>query len=71
MTKHQNVAGLLKKIAEISRCPGCDCRFADINSFPAWSRYDHGDLCSDCGGREAFERDFIRDRIVNRLALTK
>ena len=71
MTKYKSVDALVEEIAETSRCPGCDGRFADINSFPARSRYGHGDLCSDCGKREAFEGDFIRERIEQRLARAK
>jgi len=68
MAHHTTVEGLLEEIRENGRCSGCNCRFADINSFPAWSRYGHGDLCSDCGKREAFEGDFIRERILQQLA---
>ena len=71
MTTHKTVEDLLAEIRETSRCPGCDCRFADINSFPAWSRYGHGDMCSDCGRREAFEGDFIRIKMLQWLTLAK
>lgn len=27
--------------------------------YPALSQYGHGDICSPCGMREAFEGDFI------------
>ena len=29
-------------------------------TFPALSRYGHGDICSSCGVREAFEGDFLK-----------
>lgn len=44
---------------EPSRCKGCDALLSELFSFPALSRFGHGDLCSDCGRREAFEDDFI------------
>jgi len=37
-------------------CPGC---LKVFTGFPALSRYEHGDICSDCGMREAFDGDFI------------
>ncbi len=69
MTKPRTVEDLIAQIQETSRCPGCDARLADLASFPARSRFRHGDLCSDCGRREAFEGDFITERILRRIAL--
>ena len=71
MTKHQTAESLVAELQETSRCPGCDCRFADLYSFPALSRYEHGDLCSECGRREALEGDFIRERILRRIELAE
>ena len=71
MTRHDTVEALIEEMKETSRCPGCDGRLSDIFSFPARSRYGHGDLCSDCGGREAFEGDYIRQNILRRLGLDK
>jgi hypothetical protein len=39
-------------------CPGCKHH---IPGFPALSRYGYGNLCSDCGTREALEGNFIAD----------
>ena len=50
------------------RCPGCDKLLSQMFSFPALSRYGHGDLCSECGQREAFEGDFIGALIVKMFA---
>jgi hypothetical protein len=50
------------------RCPGCDKLFFEMFSFPAQSRYGHGDLCSECGHREAFEGNFIAVRIAEALS---
>ena len=50
------------------RCPGCDKLFIEMFSFPARSRHGHGDLCSDCGYREAFEGNFIAERIAEALS---
>lgn len=33
-----------------------------IIGYPALSRYGHGDICSDCGVREALQGDFIGKR---------
>jgi hypothetical protein len=49
------------------RCPGCDKLFIEMFSFPARSRHGHGDLCSECGHREAFEGNFIAVRITETL----
>ena len=49
-------------------CPGCMKLLSEIWHFPARSRYRHGDLCSECGEREAFEGDFIGKRINDHLA---
>ena len=49
-------------------CPGCIKLLSEILEFPARSRYRHGDLCSECGQREAFEGDFIGRRIAGHLA---
>lgn len=37
-------------------CPGGEHL---IIGYPALSRFGHGDICSDCGVKEAFEGDFI------------
>jgi hypothetical protein len=50
------------------RCPGCDKLLFEMFSFPAKSRYGHGDLCSECGRREAFEGDFIAVGIAEALS---
>jgi len=50
------------------RCPGCDKLFVVMFSFPAQSRYGHGDLCADCGHREAFEGNFIAVHIAEALS---
>lgn len=50
------------------RCPGCDKLLSQMFSFPALSRYAHGDLCSECGQREAFDGDFIGAHIVKMFA---
>ena len=52
-------------------CPGCFKFLSEICHFPARSRYGHGDLCSECGEREAFEGDFISERLVKHLAEVK
>ncbi len=44
-------------------CNGCG-RFLGKNSSAfALSRYGHGDLCGDCGTREALEGDFIKAEV--------
>ena len=53
------------------RCPGCEKLLREIGTFPAQSRYGHGDLCSECGLREAIEGDFIRELIIARIAELK
>jgi len=58
-------------LIEPSRCLGCDMRLTDLFPFPALSRYGHGDLCSDCGRREAFEGDFISRVLLLGLADSK
>ena len=50
------------------RCLGCEKLFSEMVSFPALSRYGYGDLCSECGEREAFEGDFIRAGFVKMFA---
>ena len=35
-------------------CGGCYKHLFELFHFPAKSRYGHGDLCSECGEREAF-----------------
>lgn len=67
-TQHRTVDDLIDELAEESRCPGCDKRLADIHAFPARSRFGHGDLCSECGNREAFDGDFINSRARARIA---
>ena len=67
-TQQRNVDDLINDMAEMSRCPGCDKRLADMGTFPARSRFGHGDLCAECGLREAFENDFITARTRARLA---
>jgi hypothetical protein len=52
-------------------CPGCIKLLSAIWEFPARSRYGHGDLCSECGQREAFEGDFIGRQIADHLAHVK
>lgn len=37
-------------------CIGCG---RVLETSPALSRYNHGDICSDCGRSEAFYGDFI------------
>jgi len=49
-------------------CGGCIKFLSEISEFPARSRYGHGDLCNECGRREAFEGDFIGKRIADHLA---
>jgi hypothetical protein len=49
-------------------CGGCLKLLKELWQFPARSRYGHGDLCSECGEREAFEGDFIGKRINDHLA---
>ncbi len=49
-------------------CYGCGKLLSEIWEFPARSRFGHGDLCSECGSREAFEGDFIANRITDHLA---
>ena len=49
-------------------CGGCIKFLSELRDFPAKSRYGHGDLCSECGQREAFEGDFIGKRIEDHLA---
>ena len=49
-------------------CHGCFKFLSEIWEFPARSRYGHGDLCSECGEREAFEGDFIGERLGKHLA---
>jgi hypothetical protein len=49
-------------------CGGCIKFLSEIADFPARSRYGHGDLCNECGQREAFEGDFIGTRINDHLA---
>lgn len=58
----------IETVIEPDRCGGCDMLFSEMFSFPARSRYGHGDLCSDCGRREAFEGDFIVRNLLLRLA---
>ena len=43
-------------------CIGCNRR--TIGNFPALSRYGYGDICSDCGTKEAFQGNFIKDDII-------
>jgi hypothetical protein len=43
-------------------CKGCH---HPIVGYPALSRFGHGDICSDCGVREAFLGDFITMRRVH------
>jgi hypothetical protein len=50
------------------RCPGCGKLFFEMFSFPAKSRYGHGDLCSECGRREAFEGNFIAVHVAKALS---
>ena len=50
-------------------CHGCFKFLSEIGMFPAQSRYGHGDLCAECGLREAFEGDFIQARLLDHLAL--
>jgi hypothetical protein len=51
-----------------NNCGGCIKFLSEIWDFPARSRFGHGDLCSECGTREAFEGDFIGKRIKDHLA---
>jgi hypothetical protein len=39
-------------------CKGCGEDLANL--YPALSRYGHGDICPECGTREAYYGDFIR-----------
>lgn len=55
-------------LVEPSRCKGCDALLSELFSFPARSRFGHGDLCSDCGRREAFEGDFILRAWIAQIA---
>ena len=48
----------LKKRSFLEECLGCG---EPQSNHPAMSRYDHGDICSDCGMREAIEGDFIKN----------
>ena len=48
--------------------PGLHQALSEIWEFPARSRYGRGDLCSECGQREAFEGDYIGLRIADHLA---
>lgn len=50
-----NLAVLNAELA--TRCKGCGCKFESDRA--ALSRYGHGDICPDCGTREALEGDFI------------
>ena len=59
---------LLDAMADASRCPGCDKRLADMGTFTARSRFGFGDLCAECGQREAFEGNFIAARVKERIA---
>jgi hypothetical protein len=52
-------------------CHGCFKFLSEIWEFPAHSRYGQGDLCSECGAREAFDGDFIGDRLAIHLAEVK
>lgn len=49
-------------------CKGCGEELTSIES--ALSRYGHGDICSECGVREALEGDFIK-KIDPYLPLTQ
>lgn len=42
-----------------SYCVGCGHALPE---YPALSRYNHGDICSDCGVREALQGDFIASK---------
>lgn len=46
-------------------CKGCGEPVAE--SRAALSRYGHGNICSDCGVREAFAGNFIPSEIANSL----
>jgi len=41
-------------------CPGCSGIIQENDPHNALSRYGHGDICSNCGRREAFDGDFIK-----------
>lgn len=41
-------------------CKGCGHKMPE---HPALSRYNHGEICSDCGLREALQGDFIASKV--------
>jgi hypothetical protein len=41
----------------VTNCKGCGEELTSIQT--ALSRYGHGDICSECGVREALSGDFI------------
>jgi len=41
-------------------CKGCGCDLKN-EPHPAISRYDHGNICGQCGIAEASNGDFIRN----------
>lgn len=41
----------------VEKCKGCGEELTNIH--PALSRYGYGDICPDCGVREALEGNFI------------
>jgi len=44
-------------------CIGCN---GPMSQYPALSRYKHGNICSDCGVREALTGDFISPKYCPR-----
>lgn len=54
-------AAALIKSEKGDECPGCNSRMGE-KTERALSRYGHGELCSECGTREAMEGDFIGSR---------
>lgn len=47
-------------------CKGCGEELTSINER-ALSRYEHGDICPNCGVREAMQGDFITEKLNNNL----
>ena len=49
----------LKDVSDVKECLGCG---KPQSKHPAISRYNHGDICSNCGMREALEGNFIKNK---------
>lgn len=46
----------------IVSCPGCTNPLRETPVHNKLSRYGHGYICNNCGTKEAFDGDWIKDK---------